>query len=172
MKSKLVFVVLFLSGFNLIAQQKLTVEEIYSGAFRTETMDELFAMKNSNQYTVLNFDRSSRSMQLDLYDFATLQKINTIVDTKNFPELANGIDSFVFSKDEKQLLIANNTNAIFRYSFTADYFLYNLASKKVVFKAFSACLVKWRLFFLLSSSIVGADGFSNSSFFLTNSKSI
>ena len=131
MKSKLVFVVLFLSGFNLIAQQKLTVEEIYSGAFKTETMDELFAMKNSNQYTVLNFDRSSRSMQLDLYDFATLQKINTIVDTKNFPELADGIDSFVFSKDEKQLLIANNTNAIFRYSFTADYFLYNLASKKL-----------------------------------------
>ena len=131
MKSKLVFVVLFLSGFNLIAQQKLTVEEIYSGAFTTETMDELFAMKNSNQYTVLNFDRSSRSMQLDLYDFATLQKINTIVDTKNFPELADGIDSFVFSKDEKQLLIANNTNAIFRYSFTADYFLYNLASKKL-----------------------------------------
>jgi dipeptidyl-peptidase-4 len=131
MKSKLVFVVLFLSGFNLIAQQKLTVEEIYSGAFRTETMDELFAMKNSNQYAVLNFDRSSRSMQLDLYDFATLQKINTIVDTKNFPELADGIDSFVFSKDEKQLLIANNTNAIFRYSFTADYFLYNLASKKL-----------------------------------------
>ena len=131
MKSKLVFVVLFLSGFNLIAQQKLTVEEIYSGAFKTETMDELFAMKNSNQYTVLNFDRSSRSMQLDLYDFATLQKINTIVDSKNFPELADGIDSFVFSKDEKQLLIANNTNAIFRYSFTADYFLYNLASKKL-----------------------------------------
>ena len=131
MKSKLAFVVLFLSGFNLIAQQKLTVEEIYSGAFRTETMDELFAMKNSNQYAVLNFDRSSRSMQLDLYDFATLQKINTIVDTKNFPALADGIDSFVFSKDEKQLLIANNTNAIFRYSFTADYFLYNLASKKL-----------------------------------------
>ena len=131
MKSKLVFVVLFLSGFNLIAQQKLTVEEIYSGAFRTETMDELFAMKNSNQYAVLNFDRSSRSMQLDLYDFATLKKINTIVDTKNFPALADGIDSFVFSKDEKQLLIANNTNAIFRHSFTADYFLYNLASKKL-----------------------------------------
>ncbi len=120
MKSKLVLVVLFLSGYNLIAQQKLTVEEIYSGAFRTEAMDELFAMKNSNQYAVLNFDRSSRSMQLDLYDFATLQKINTIVDTKNFPELADGIDSFVFSKDEKQLLIANNTNAIFRYSFTAS----------------------------------------------------
>ena len=131
MKSKLVFVVLFLSGFNLIAQQKLTIEEIYSGGFRPETMDELFAMKNSNQYTVLNFDRSSRSMQLNLYDFATLQKINTIIDTKNFPALADGIDSFIFSKDEKQLLIANNTNPIFRHSFTANYFLYDLSSKKL-----------------------------------------
>lgn len=131
MKSKLVFVVLFLSGFNLIAQQKLTVEEIYSGGFRPETMDELIAMKNTNQYTVLNFDRSSRSMQIDVYDFATLQKVNTIIDTKNFPALADGIDSFVFSKDEKQLLMANNTNPIFRHSFTANYFLYDLSSKKL-----------------------------------------
>jgi dipeptidyl-peptidase-4 len=131
MKLKQVLLVFLLSSLNLIAQQKLTVEEIYSGAFRTETMDELFAMKNSNQYTVLNFDRSSRSMQLDLYDFATLKKINTIIDTKNFPALADGIDSFVFSKDEKQLLIANNTNPIFRHSFTANYFLYDLSTKKL-----------------------------------------
>ena len=131
MKLKQVLLVFLLSSLNLIAQQKLTVEEIYSGAFRTETMDELFAMKNSNQYTVLNFDRSSRSMQLDLYDFATLQKINTIIDTKNCPALADGIDSFVFSKDEKQLLIANNTNPIFRHSFTANYFLYDLSSNKL-----------------------------------------
>ena len=131
MKSKLVFVVLFLSSFNLIAQQKLTVEEIYSGVFRPETMDELIAMKNTNQYTVLNFDRSTRSMQIDVYDFATLQKVNTIIDTKNFPALADGIDSFVFSKDEKQLLIANNTNPIFRHSFTANYFLYDISSKKL-----------------------------------------
>jgi dipeptidyl-peptidase-4 len=131
MKLKQVLLVFLLSSLNLTAQQKLTVEEIYSGAFRTETMDELFAMKNSNQYTVLNFDRSSRSMQLDLYDFATLKKINTIIDTKNFPALADGIDSFVFSKDEKQLLIANNTNPIFRHSFTANYFLYDLSTKKL-----------------------------------------
>jgi dipeptidyl-peptidase-4 len=131
MKLKQVLLVFLLSSLNLIAQQKLTVEEIYSGAFRTETMDELFAMKNSNQYTVLNFDRSSRSMQLDLYDFATLQKIKTIIDTKNFPALVDGIDSFVFSKDEKQLLIANNTNPIFRHSFTANYFLYDLSTKKL-----------------------------------------
>ena len=131
MKSKLA-IVLFLSvSFSIVAQQKLSVEEIYSGAFRPETMDELFAMKNTNQYTVLNFDRATRSSQIDLYDFATLKKVNTIIDTKSFPELVDGIDSFVFSKDEKQVLLANNSNQIFRYSFTANYFLYNLDTKKL-----------------------------------------
>ncbi|NNT70683.1 prolyl oligopeptidase family serine peptidase [Flavobacterium sp. IMCC34852] len=131
MKLKQTVVLFLLSCFSLTAQQKLSVEEIYSGAFRPEAMDELIAMKNTNQYTVLNFDRTSRSMQIDLYDFATLKKVSTLIDTKSFPELADGIDSYVFSKDEKQLLIANNSNPIFRHSFTADYFLYNLTTKKL-----------------------------------------
>ncbi|WP_293874004.1 S9 family peptidase [Flavobacterium sp.] len=131
MKSKQLVVLFLLSCFCLVAQQKLSVEEIYSGAFRSETMEELIAMKNTNQYTVLNFDRSTRSMQIDLYDFATLKKINTIIDTKNFPLLVNGIDSFVFSKDEKQLLLANTTNQIYRHSFTANYFLYDIQIKKL-----------------------------------------
>ncbi|WP_396193775.1 S9 family peptidase [Flavobacterium sp.] len=131
MKSKSVLVLLLLSAWVTVAQQKISVEEIYGGVFRAENMEELFAMKNTNQYAVLNFDRSTRSMQIDLYDFATLKKVNTIIDTQKFPELASGIDSFVFSADEKQLLLANNTNPIFRHSFTADYFLFNLTTQKL-----------------------------------------
>jgi len=131
MKPKPIVLLLLLSCFSLVAQQKLSVEEIYSGILRPETMDELIAMKNTNQYTVLNFDKLSRTFQIDLYEFATLKKVTTIIDTKNFPELMDGIDSFVFSKDEKQVLLANNTNPIFRHSFTADYFLYNLETKKL-----------------------------------------
>ena len=131
MKKKQVILLFLLSCFSAVSQQKLSVEEIYSGTLRPETMDELIAMKNTNQYTVLNFDRATGTTQLDLYDFATLKKVNTLIDTKNFPELADGIDSFVFSKDEKQILLANNTNQIFRHSFTADYFLFNLETKKL-----------------------------------------
>jgi dipeptidyl-peptidase-4 len=58
MKSKSTIVLLLLSCFSLVAQQKISVEEIYTGAFRAQAMDELIAMKNTNQYTVLNFDRS------------------------------------------------------------------------------------------------------------------
>jgi dipeptidyl-peptidase 4 len=116
---------------TLFAQQKITVEDIYTGAFRAKGMDELQALKLSNHYTVLNFDRSTKSFQIDLYDFATLNKISTLLDTKNQPLLIDGIDSYTFSPNEKQLLLATNTSPIYRHSFTADYFLYDIATKSV-----------------------------------------
>jgi dipeptidyl-peptidase-4 len=130
MKSNLSFVLFFVFTLTIFGQQKITVEEIYSGAFRAKGMDELQSMKNTNQYTVLNYDPTSRSMQIDLFDFATLKKVTTLVDSKSFPILADGIDSYTFSPDEKLILIANNTNQIFRHSFTADYYLYDTTNKK------------------------------------------
>lgn len=131
MKSSIkILILLLISSWNVIGQQKITLEEIWSGAFRTKGMDELNAMKNTNQYTVLNFDRASRTMQIDLYDYATLNKVSTLIDTKNYPELKS-IDSYTFDKSEKKLLIATNSNPIFRHSFTADYFVYDLSSKKL-----------------------------------------
>jgi dipeptidyl-peptidase-4 len=115
---------------SAVAQQKITLEEIWGGAFRTQGMTALEAMKNTNQYTVLNFDRATKSSQIDLYDFATLNKVSTLIDSKNFKEL-DGIDSYTFSKDEKKILIANNSNQIFRHSFVADYFIYDIASKSL-----------------------------------------
>jgi dipeptidyl-peptidase-4 len=131
MKLSLSCILFFVLTLSVYSQQKITVEEIYSGAFRTKGMDELQSMKNTNQYTVLNFDAASRSMQIDLFDFATLKKVSTLIDTKNHSVLADGIDSYTFSPDEKLVLIANNTNQIFRHSFTADYYLYDTNSKKV-----------------------------------------
>ncbi len=116
---------------TVTGQQKITIEQIYNGTFRAQGMDELQSMKNTNQYTVLNPDRVSRSMQIDLYDFATLKKTATLIDTKNFPALSDGIDSYTFSSDEKLILIANNSNQIFRHSFTADYYLYTIESKQL-----------------------------------------
>lgn len=129
MMSKKLLALFILTSFSVIAQQKISVEEIYTGAFRTKGMDALKSMKNTNQYTVLNSDRTSRTQQIDLYDFATLKKVSTLIDTKSYKDLSEGIDSYTFSNDEKQILIANNTSPIFRHSFTATYYLYNLATK-------------------------------------------
>ena len=129
-KYSLVILLFVVSSLSVVAQQKITLEEIWGGAFRTKGMDALNAMKNTNQYTVLNYDRNSKSYQIDLYDFATLEKVSTLFDTKNHPEVKS-IDSYSFDKNEKKILIATNSNPIFRHSFTAEYYIYDIPSKTV-----------------------------------------
>jgi dipeptidyl-peptidase-4 len=121
---------LFVTSFSVTAQQNITLEEIWSGSFRTSGMDELQAMKNTNQYTVLNSNRQTRSTQIDLYDFKTLEKVSNLIDTKNYSQLQS-IDSYTFDKTESKILIATNTNQIFRHSFTADYFVYDIPTKNL-----------------------------------------
>jgi dipeptidyl-peptidase-4 len=70
-------------------------------------------------------------MRIDLFDFATLKKVTTLIDSKNQNKLLDGIESYSFSSDEKMILIANNTTPIYRHSFTADYFLYNIGTKEL-----------------------------------------
>ena len=46
MKSIKLIAFFLLTAFSLIAQQKITVEEIYTGAFRAKAMDELQSLKS------------------------------------------------------------------------------------------------------------------------------
>src|SRR5690606_30917283 len=91
MSIKKLVLFLLLSAVSVSAQQKITLEEIWGGAFRTQGMQELQAMKNTNEYTVLN--RNS----IDLYDFATLEKKKTLFSTKAF-----SIDSYTFDQSENK----------------------------------------------------------------------
>jgi dipeptidyl-peptidase 4 len=128
-KQKLLILFLF-SSITTIGQQKITLEEIWSGAFRSKGMTTLTALKNTDRYTVL--ENNGGGASIDLYDFATLDKVSTLIDSNDFKEL-KGIDSYTFNKNEKQILIANNSDQIFRHSFTAHYFLYDI-TKKILIK--------------------------------------
>lgn len=123
------FLFLLLSS-SLVAQDKLSLEYIWGGYFRTQQMQELQSMNNSNEYTILNYDRSSRVFSIDLYDFATLEKKSTLFSTRDFTELSS-IDSYSFDTSEKKILIASNSEYIYRRSFTADFFVYDIQTKKL-----------------------------------------
>jgi dipeptidyl-peptidase-4 len=125
------FFLFLLAAMPVVAQQKINLEELWSGGYRTKQMDDLQAMKNSNQYTVLNANWNAGTAQVDLYDFATLDKVGTLIDSKNHREL-QGIDSYTFSPDEKKMLLATNSDQIYRHSFTADFYIYDIAAKALV----------------------------------------
>ena len=104
MKSIKLIVLFVFTSFSVVSQQKMTIEEIYTGTFRAKAMDELQALKKSNQYTVLNSDRATKSQQINLYDYATLNKVATLIDTKTTTGLDNGIDSYSFSPNIPSLV--------------------------------------------------------------------
>ena len=65
------FLLLFLTAFStLTAQQKnITLEEIWSGAFRTQGLDVLRSLNNGKEYSVLNYDRQNQASTIDIYDY-------------------------------------------------------------------------------------------------------
>lgn len=130
MNYKLLPLVLFLLTLSVSGQQKITVESIYRGMFRTQDMDELHSLKKTNQYTVLNYNQAAQSTHIDLFDFATLQKTATIIDTKDHKDMPT-IDSYTFDSNEKMLLLACNSSPIYRRSSTADYYLYDISKKEL-----------------------------------------
>lgn len=121
---KIIVFLVLLIGFHALSQRNLTVESIYSGAFRTQNMEQLQSLKKSNQYTVLNTNRDQQTSQIDLYDFASLQKIKTIFDSKNHNEI-NTINSYQFSDDDSKLLIAFDSEPIYRHSYVAYFFVFD-----------------------------------------------
>lgn len=111
-------------------QKQISLNEIWNGSFQHQRMVSVNSMKNTNQYSLVERNAQFGSFQINLYDFATLKKVSTLFDTALFPEIES-IDSYNFNSNEKQILIATNSTAIFRRSFTADYYLFDIATSKI-----------------------------------------
>jgi len=124
------YITLFLLTFSVVnAQNKqVTLEEIWGGEFRGEYMDALHSMKDGEHYSVLDFDRNTKSTSVNKYSYKTLEKITSIVDSKNIADIAYFTD-YTFSTDETKLLLATNVTSIFRHSTLGTYYIYDTKTK-------------------------------------------
>lgn len=111
-------------------QKDITLEDIWGGTFRTERMDALHSMKNGQQYSVLNFDRESRSTSVDIYDYKTLKKVSTLVSSANLEGIPYFTD-YKFSDDETMILLSTEEESIYRRSSLGIYYVYDLQASKL-----------------------------------------
>lgn len=122
----------FVSTLVLAQNQEITLEEIWSGTFRTERMAALHSMNNGKQYSVLNFE--NRASKIDIYDYETLSKVKTLVNSVNIDDITYFTD-YTFSDDESKVLLATNVESIFRRSTLGKYYVYDTTSKKTILVA-------------------------------------
>ena len=120
---------IFIDINSVNAQEKqVTLEEIWGGEFRGEYMDALHSMKDGEHYSVLDFDRKTRSTSVNKYSYKTLEKTASLVDSKDINDIAYFTD-YTFSNDETKLLLATNVTSIFRHSSVGKYFIYDTKTK-------------------------------------------
>ena len=117
-------------NYSTAQSQQLTLEEIWTGSFETEGMDVLHSMRNGQQYTVLNYDRATKSTTVDKYDYETLQKVETIVSSSDLDGI-NSFSSYTFSRDESKLILATEVESIFRRSKLGEYYIYDIKSEQL-----------------------------------------
>lgn len=123
--------VLFLTAITtLSAQQKdITLNDIWSGSFRTEGLDALRSLNNGKEYSVLNYDRKTKLSTVDVYNYKSGEKVRTIVNTDDLDGITR-ILSYEFNKDESKLLLATDLEQIYRRSSLGTYYVYEVQSKK------------------------------------------
>jgi dipeptidyl-peptidase-4 len=126
------------------AQEKkdITLEDIWmKGIFQPEYPEGFNWMNNDIYFTKLEAgeeDLSSDNPKLNLiikYDVIKNQPVETLMDlSKIKPEGAKNtisIDEYVFSADEKKVLLATETDRIYRRSSKSQYYIYDLTTKKL-----------------------------------------
>ncbi|MEG1266556.1 MAG: S9 family peptidase [Myroides sp.] len=112
------------------AQQQIEVAQIWNGTFRTNQLNALNTLHTKNQYSVLDYNRNTKTFTIDAFDFTTLEKVQTLFSTADFPEIKE-ISDYSINKTDDKILIATNSNPIYRHSFTSVYYLFDIASKSL-----------------------------------------
>lgn len=110
--------------------QQITLEDIWQkGTFRTKRLNAFKSMKG-DYYTLLQFNYGTNSTSIDKYSYQTTEKVGTLLDSKDL----NGIDqiaTYAFNTDETKLLLSTDTEPIYRRSSLANYYVYDMVSKKL-----------------------------------------
>jgi len=112
----------------ITGDKEITLEEIWNGTFSPKRMNALNSM-NGDFYSLLNSDQNGNTT-VDKYNYETLEKVETIVNSKDLKEL-NSFESYSFNNDETKLILGTNFNKIYRRSYTGTFYAYDIASKKL-----------------------------------------
>lgn len=110
------------------AQQHIDVETIWNGTFAPNYLNALNTLHTKNQYSVLDYNRNLGTFSIDAFDFTTLEKVQTLFSSADFPEI-NMISTYQINQTDDKILIATDYHPIYRRSFTSTYYLYDIATK-------------------------------------------
>ena len=130
MKKTMMMVVaaVLLLSMQAVAGERLTLGDITSGGFRGESMAAVQALADGESYAQLSDD----GRRIEKYSFQSGKLLGTLFDCDFAKgDTLAGIDGYIMSPDGKRMLIQTNTKRIYRHSFTASYYIYNISTREM-----------------------------------------
>ena len=109
--------------------QNLDLKRITQGAYRAEGISGVVPAADGESYTKVSDDwkRVVRCSFKNGQETETLFDVSTIHGAK-----IDYVEGYIMSPDGKRMLIQTNSEPIYRHSFTAEYYIYTIANKKLV----------------------------------------
>ncbi len=130
-KNLILFAVLITASFTIMAQsaKEITVEDIWQDfTFYPNSVPGFNFQNDGKHYTRLE------DGQVKQYDFTTgtfTKVLFNAADVKGQEGFDGVFESYSFNDDESKLLISTGTEAIYRHSTRANYYVYDRKSKKM-----------------------------------------
>ncbi len=131
-KISILFAILFISS-GLFAQKnflELDLKAVVNYQFWPNSVWGINSMNDGEHYTAFEFDRNTRTSYIVKYEYKTGKAVDTLV---NLMKLDIGWVSwnYSFNSDESKLLLFTESESIYRHSFVANFYVYDLQSKKL-----------------------------------------
>ena len=120
--------ILFCSSISMSAGQKLVLKDITRGEFRGEQMSAVTPLSDGESYACISAD----GKQIVRYSFRTGKQTGILFDAATARgSKIDRVEGYVMSPDGKNLLVQTKTAPIYRRSFAATYYIYNIGNNKL-----------------------------------------
>ena len=121
-------VMMLLATSNVSADNKITLKDVTGKTFTPKYITGVDPIKGTDRYASISND----GRQIIEYAFKTGNQTRVLFDIANtHGESIKQLDGYTLSPDGKRMLIQTNTHKIYRRSFTADYYIYTIQSRKL-----------------------------------------
>ena len=103
--------------------QQVTLNDVARGTYRAEGIYGIKPMLDGEHYTQISRD----GKKIVKYSFKTGKEVATVFDVETARNhTLRSFDDYIMSPDESKILIQTETKPIYRRSFTAVYYIYNV----------------------------------------------
>lgn len=122
------FLMFFLAATTLWAGGELTLKDIVRGAFRSQRMAALTPASDGETYLQLSAD----GQRVEQYSFKTGKQVGNLLDlaTAHGAKVQH-VEGYIMSPDGRRMLIQTETEGIYRRSFKAKFYIFDIKNQKL-----------------------------------------